>query len=222
MLVIEDKVSMAQLLRRALESQGHSVELAYDGEQALKLGKNSALQVIILDIMLPRIDGLTVLKKLREEKIKTPAIVVSARDAMADIVSGLDSGADDYITKPFALDVLLARVRAAGRRAQPADDTRLQFEDLQLHPETLELQRGSRVMPLTRTEYAIMEKLMRRARTIVPREVLLEQAWGPDAEITGASLYVFISSLRTKITQEGERELLHTVRGVGYSLRTEP
>ncbi len=212
---------MADALQRALVTQGYSVEVAYDGERGLSLGKNAALSVIILDIMLPRIDGLTVLRKLRQEGVRTPAIVLSARDSMAEIVYGLDAGADDYITKPFALDVLLARVRDAGRRSRPAAQPELQFEDLMLNPETLELQRGSRITQLTRTEFAILEKLIRRPRTIVPREVLLEQAWGPDMEGSGASLYVFSSSLRSKITQKGEKELLHTIRGVGYSLKTE-
>ncbi len=220
-LVIEDKVSMADALRRALEMQGYSVDVAYDGERGLSLGKNSSLGVIILDIMLPRIDGLSVLKQLRQQGIRTPAIILSARDSMAEIIHGLDMGADDYITKPFALDMLLARVRAAGRRKMPSEHPCLQFEDLKLNPETFELQRGSRVTKLTRTECAILEKLIRRPRIIIPREVLIEQACGLDAEGSGASLYVFISSLRSKITQKGEKELLHTVRGVGYSIRTE-
>jgi Response regulators consisting of a CheY-like receiver domain and a winged-helix DNA-binding domain len=220
-LVVEDKVSMADALQRALATQGYAVDVAYDGERGQSLARNAALDVIILDIMLPRKDGLTVLKELRQQGIKTPAIILSARDSMAEIVHGLDMGADDYITKPFALDVLLARVRAAARRSIPVTRTQLQFEDLTLIPETLELQRGSRVTQLTRTEFAILEKLIRRPRAIVPREVLLEQAWGPDTEGTGASLYVFISSLRSKITQKGEKEMLHTVRGVGYSLKIE-
>jgi len=139
---------------------------------------------------------------------------------MTDIVHGLDCGADDYLTKPFELDVLLARVRAAARRgpvAQPAD---LQFEDLTLNPRTYEVKRGSRTESLTRTEYALLETLVRRARMVVPKEVLIAEGWGIAADVSGASLYVLIRSLRAKITHPGESELLHTVRGVGYSLRS--
>ena len=219
-LVVEDKRSMADLLRRALELEGYSVLLAYDGEEALKLNKSTEIDLIILDVMLPRMDGFEVVRRLREAKSRTPTIILSARDAMADIVHGLDCGADDYLTKPFELDVLLARVRAAARRgpvAQPAD---LQFEDLTLNPRTYEVKRGSRIESLTRTEYALLETLVRRARMVVPREVLIEEGWGMDAEVSGASLYVLIRSLRAKITHPGEPELLHTVRGVGYSLRS--
>ena len=219
-LVVEDKRSMADLLRRALELEGYSVLLAYDGEEALKLNKSTEIDLIILDVMLPRMDGFEVVRRLREAKSRTPTIILSARDAMADIVHGLDCGADDYLTKPFELDVLLARVRAAARRgpvAQPAD---LQFEDLTLNPRTYEVKRGSRIESLTRTEYALLETLVRRARMVVPREVLIEEGWGIAAEVSGASLYVLIRSLRAKITHPGESELLHTVRGVGYSLRS--
>ena len=219
-LVVEDKRSMADLLRRALELEGYSVYLAYDGEEALKLNKSTEIDLIILDVMLPRMDGFEVVRRLREAKSRTPTIILSARDAMTDIVRGLDCGADDYLTKPFELDVLLARVRAAARRgpvAQPAD---LQFEDLTLNPRTYEVKRGSRIESLTRTEYALLETLVRRARMVVPREVLIEEGWGIAAEVSGASLYVLIRSLRAKITHPGESELLHTVRGVGYSLRS--
>jgi len=219
-LVVEDKRSMADLLRRALELEGYSVLLAYDGEEALKLNKSTEIDLIILDVMLPRMDGFEVVRRLREAKSRTPTIILSARDAMTDIVRGLDCGADDYLTKPFELDVLLARVRAAARRgpvAQPAD---LQFEDLTLNPRTYEVKRGSRIESLTRTEYALLETLVRRARMVVPREVLIEEGWGIAAEVSGASLYVLIRSLRAKITHPGESELLHTVRGVGYSLRS--
>lgn len=222
-LLVEDKVSLAHALRRALESQGHVVELAHDGEAALAKGRRNGLQAILLDMMLPRLDGLTVLKRWRQEQIQTPVVILSARDAMGEIIRGLDAGADDYITKPFALDVLLARVRAVGRRAktQDAPVQELQFEDLALHAETLELQRGERRAQLTPTEFAILEKLMRRPRAIVPRESLLDLSWGADGEITEASLYVFISTLRAKIAHPGEVQLLQTVRGVGYTLRAE-
>jgi two-component system response regulator MprA len=179
------------------------------------------LDVILLDVMLPRMDGLTVLRRLREARLHTPVIIVSARDAGPDIVLGLDSGADDYLTKPFELNILLARVRAVARRApmpQPAD---LTFGDLRLNPGTYQMQRGERTVSLTRTEFALLETLIRRAGMVVPREVLLEEGWGGEADASEANLYFFVRSLRSKITQPGEPELLHTVRGVGYSIRSE-
>jgi len=179
------------------------------------------LDVILLDVMLPRLDGFTVLKKLREAGIRTPVIIVSARDAMPDVVHGLDSGADDYLTKPFELNILLAKVRAVTRRAVTAQPAELTFQDLTLKPRTYEMQRGKRTVSLTRTEYALLETLMRRAGAVVPRDVLMEEGWGMASEVSGANLYVFVRSLRSKITQPGEAELLHTVRGVGYSLRSE-
>jgi DNA-binding response OmpR family regulator len=220
--VAEDRLKTADLMRRALEGDGHSVLLAYDGDRALTLGRATDLDVILLDVMLPRLDGLSVLKKLREARLRTAVIIVSARDARPDVVHGLDSGADDYLTKPFELDILLARVRAVGRRrassAQPAE---LRFQDLKLKPSSYELQRGDRTASLTRTEYALLETLMRRAGTVVPRDVLMEEGWGMESDPSGANLYVFIRSLRSKITEPGETELLHTIRGVGYSLRSE-
>jgi DNA-binding response OmpR family regulator len=218
-LVVEDKPSAADLLRRALEHEGHCVELAYDGEQALCLGKSEDLDVIILDLMLPRVDGFTVLKKLREANRLTPTIILSARDAMEDIVRGLDSGADDYLTKPFALDVFLARVRAVARRGSVTHPVDLQFHDLTLKSTRYELQRGQRVAPLTRTEYVLLKTLLRRASRVVPKEVLIEAGWGMGVDVNESTLYVFIHSLRSKITQPGEAQLLHTLRGVGYSLR---
>jgi len=224
-LVAEDRLQTAALMRRALEGDGHSVRLAYDGDRALSIGKGAEIDVILLDLMLPRMDGFSVLKKLREAQLRTAVIIVSARDAMTDIVRGLDSGADDYLTKPFELDVLLARVRAVGRRAPAAQHAEqppeLTFQDLRFKPASYELQRGDRTVALTRTECALLEVLMRRAGAIVPREVLMEEGWGTESDPSAANLYVFIRSLRSKITQPAETELLHTVRGVGYSLGKE-
>jgi DNA-binding response OmpR family regulator len=218
-LVAEDEVKTADMLGRALESEGHSVLHAYHGQDALALGR-SGVDLIMLDIMLPRLDGFSVLSKLREEKRRTAVIIVSGRDAPEDIVRGLDSGADDYLTKPFVLDVLQAKVRAVARRAAKVHPSDLAFADLTLIPRTYEVQRGDRVVALTRTEYALLETMMRRAGSIVPRDVLIEEAWGLDSDVNGSSLYVFIRALRSKITQPGESELLHTVRGIGYILRS--
>ena len=218
-LVVEDRPQMARLLERALLSEGHSVLLAFDGERALSLGRSEELDVILLDVSLPRMDGFTVIRHLREERFTTPTIMVTGRDAMADIVRGLDLGADDYLTKPFALDVLLARIRAVARRKPAAMPKELQYQDLQLNSRTRELCRGNRRVPLTRTEYALLEKLMRNAGAVVSRDVLVECGWGAEADVNESTLYVFIRALRAKIALEGETQLLHTARGVGYTLR---
>jgi len=209
---------MARLLEKALRREGHSVLLACDGEQALTLGRTEEVDMIVLDVMLPRIDGFTVIKTLRADRLTTPTIMVTARDAMADVIRGLDSGADDYLTKPFPLDVLLARIRALSRRGPVVYPTDLEFQDLKLNTRTHELQRGARIMPLTRTEFALLEILMRRAGSIVPREALTEAGWGLGGEVNDSTLYVFIRALRAKITGPGESQLLHTARGVGYTL----
>ena len=220
-LIVEDKPSLARQIGRALEDEGHTVSFAHDGDEALRLGKTNEFDLIVLDVMLPRMDGLTVIRKLREDRLTTQAIIVSARDSMEDIVRGLDAGADEYLTKPFALDVLLAKVRAAARRLPDQIPRELRYEDLILRPHLFELQRGTRSASLTRTECALMDILIRRARTVVPHAVLIEEGWASEADVSHDSLYVFIRALRAKITQPGEPELLHTVRGVGYSLRVE-
>lgn len=221
-LIVEDKRSLAEHLGRALEGEGYSVSIAYDGEEGLRLGKSNEYDVMLLDVMLPRMDGFAVIRKMREDRVRTQAIIISARDSMTDIVFGLDAGADDYLTKPFPLDVLLAKVRAAARRVAPRTSAGLQFEGLILRPSQYELQRGDRVESLTRTECALLAVLMRRARTVVPHGVLIEEGWGTDCDVSFDSLYMFIRALRSKITHRGEPELLFTVRGVGYSLRSDP
>jgi two-component system response regulator MprA len=218
-LIVEDRRSLASHIGRALENEGHSISLAYDGDEALRLGRTAAYDLMLLDVMLPRMDGFSVIRKLREDRLRTQTILVSARDSMEDIIHGLDAGADDYLTKPFPLDVLLAKVRATERRIPLAAPQVVKFNDLTLRPHQYELQRGSRIEPLTRTECALLEVLMRRAKSVVPHSTLIEEGWGPGADVSFDSLYVLIRGLRAKITQPGEPELLHTVRGVGYSLR---
>jgi DNA-binding response OmpR family regulator len=221
-LVAEDKPRMARFLQRSLQREGYSVAVAFDGDEALNIGISGGLDVIVLDVMLPRRDGFEVIRNLRAAKSMVPTIMVSARDAMSDVVRGLDSGADDYLTKPFSLDVLLARIRALARRGPLAYPADLQFQDLVLKARTHEMQRGDRVVALTRTEYALLEVLVRRAGCVVPREVLVEAGWGGGAEVSDNTLYVFIRALRGKISAANEPQLLHTIRGVGYSLRVEP
>jgi DNA-binding response OmpR family regulator len=215
-LVVEDKPTMADLLSRALQRAGHSVLVAYDGQEALELGRSGECDVIVLDLMLPRVDGFTIIRTLRAEQRNTPTLIVSARDEMIDIVRGLDLGADDYLTKPFALDVLLARVRALSRRLPVSAPSIFVFHDLVLETNTHELRRNGRVSALTRTEFALMEVLMRRAGSIVLQETLIEAGWGFGADVNDGTLYVFIRMLRAKI---GDPQLLQTARGVGYVLR---
>jgi DNA-binding response OmpR family regulator len=210
---------MARLLERALRSEGHSVTLAFDGEQAILCGRSQTLDVILLDVTLPLMDGFAVLRSLRSEQLSTPIIMVTARDSMADIIRGLDLGADDYLTKPFVLDVLLARIRAVSRRGPAVMTESLEFEDLKLNKRTYELLRRDRAVQLTRTEFALLEKLMRNAGLIVTKDALVEAGWGIGADVNESSLYVFVRALRNKIAADGEAQLLHTARGVGYTLR---
>lgn len=220
-LVAEDKKRMAAMLQRALEREGYLVSVAHDGEQALSLGMLGGVDAMILDVMLPERDGFDVIRALREAKQMIPTIIVSARDAMSDVVRGLDLGADDYLTKPFSLAILLARVRALTRRGPAVYEEDLRFEDAQLERRTHELLRGDRRATLTRTEYALLEILMRRAGSIVPHQALVDAGWGGGAEVSDSTLYVFIRSLRAKLSTTAERQLLHTVRGIGYTLRSE-
>lgn len=206
---------MADLLTRALRREGHSVLVAYDGKEALELGRVGECDIILLDLMLPHIDGFSVIRTLRAERHSTPTLIVSARDDMKDIVQGLDMGADDYLTKPFALDILLARVRALCRRLPLSTTSTLTFEDIMLDTSTHELHRHGDVKFLPRTEFALMELLMRRAGSIVPRDSLIEAGWGCGADVNESTLYVFISMLRTKL---GDPQYLHTIRSIGYSL----
>lgn len=215
-LVAEDKPGMSDLMSRALRRDGHSVLVAGDGQEALDLGRYGGCDVILLDLMLPRLDGFTVIRTLRAEKHFTPTLIVSARDALSDIIQGLDSGADDYLTKPFALDVMLARVRALARRLPTTTLANLAFEDLVLDRGTHELRRNGHVCSLTRTEFALMDLLMRRSGSIVTHDALIHAGWGFDADVNEGTLYVFIRMLRAKI---GEPQFLKTARSIGYTIR---
>ncbi|WP_047488795.1 response regulator transcription factor [Terriglobus sp. TAA 43] len=218
-LVVEDRPRMARLLDRALRRDGHTVTVALDGEQAVEYGRSPHLDVILLDVTLPVIDGFTVLTMLRAEQFTTPTIMLTARDSMEDIVRGLDLGADDYLTKPFALANLLARIRAVSRRKPVVPTERLEFRDLALDRATHGLSRLGRTEPLSRIEFALMEKLVRNAGMVVTKDMLVEAGWGLGAEVSDTSLYVYMRALRNKIASEGEKQLLHTIRGVGYTLR---
>lgn len=216
---MEDKVRMATLLQRAVQREGYLTLVAHDGEAALEAANNHHLDALVLDVMLPKLDGFTVLERLRRSDIKVPTILLTAKDSSRDIVHGLDLGADDYLTKPFELDVLLARLRALTRRAPELHQKHLQVGDMLLRSDTHSLERGDKAIALTPTEFALMEVLMRRAGQVVRKETLAEIGWGLDAEFSDSTLYVFMRSLRNKIQSNEHPALLHTVRGVGYVLK---
>ncbi len=220
-LVVDDDLAVRRSIDRALRLEGYEVVTVSSGGEALETLAQASPDALILDLQLPDVDGLQVCRQMRSAGDDTPVLMLTARQEIDDRVQGLDAGADDYLTKPFALDVLLARVRAAARRVAERPPETLRLGDLSLHPQTYALHRGERVEQLTRTEYALLETLMRRNGNIVPREVLISEGWGIAADVSVDSLYVFIRSLRSKITHPGEPKLLHTVRGVGYALRSE-
>jgi DNA-binding response OmpR family regulator len=219
LLIVEDEVRMADLLRKGLSEEGHTVASAYDGAEGFDLARSHEFDVIILDIMMPRLSGYELAKRLRGEKVQTPILMLTARDSVPDVVRGLDLGADDYMTKPFSFDELLARLRAVKRRALMAQETNLRVADLVLDPASREVQRGARRISLTRTEYNLLERLIYRAGKVVSRRSLIEAVWGFDREIEENTLDAFMHLLRNKIDMPGRPKLVHTVRGVGYMIR---
>jgi DNA-binding response OmpR family regulator len=202
-LVVEDDAKMAELLRRGLTDQGHTVDVAPDGLKGLEKAQAMPLDVIVLDVMLPGVDGLQVAKRLRASGIRTPILMLTARDSVPDVVRGLDVGADDYLTKPFSFEVLAARLRVIARRTSTESSSVLQISDLTLNTEAHEVHRGKRALVLTRTEFVILEHLMRRAGRVVSRDDLIEAAWGIDREVESNTLDVFIFQLRSKIEAGG-------------------
>ena len=212
---------MVELLRKGLTEEGHTVVCASDGSEGLELARDYEFDVIILDIMMPKLNGYDLAQRLRTERIATPMLMLTARDSVPDVVRGLDAGADDYMTKPFAFEELLARLRAVKRRAPVPQQTKLQVGNLVLDPATREVSRAGVDILLTRTEYNLLERLMYRAGKVVPRRSLIEAVWGFDREIEENTLDAFVRLLRTKIDIEGQSKLIHTVRGVGYMIRAE-
>lgn len=220
-LVVEDEARLAALLRQGLEEEGHSVVVAPDGVEGLSLARSHHFDVILLDVMLPKLDGFAVVRRLRAAQNQTPILMLTARDAMGDIIQGLDAGADDYLTKPFAFEVLLARVRSVSRRGPVAQPVILRAGDLTLNSATREVTRYGRPVLLTRTEYNLLELLMRRAGSVIPRDRLIEAIWGWDADVQNNTLDAFIRLLRNKIDGKVEPSVIETIRGVGYRLRGE-
>jgi len=219
LLLVEDETRMAELLRRGLEEEGYAVLVATDGQQGLQMAQSCELDAIILDVMLPRLDGFEVARRLRQDRYQIPILMLTARDTVPDIVTGLDRGADDYLTKPFAFEVLLARLRALIRRGARSRPPQLQVADLVLDPATHEVSRGGARISLTRTEYRLLEFLMRRAGAVAPRQTLIEAVWGFGSDIENNTLDAFIRLLRAKVDAEPRPKLIHTLRGVGYCLR---
>jgi len=222
-LVVDDDRAVRDSLRRSLQFNGYEVETASDGAEALARVPIARPDAIVMDVMMPRLDGLEATKALRAAGSDLPILVLTARDAVGDRVDGLDAGADDYLTKPFALEELLARLRALTRRAsRTVDDdepTLLSFSDLSLDTATREVLRGDRPLTLTRTEFTLLELFLRRPRRVLERSFILEEVWGYDFPTTANSLEVYVGYLRRKTEAENESRLLHTVRGVGYVLR---
>ena len=218
-LIAEDKVRMASLLQRAVQREGYLTLVAHDGEAAFASVQRHRLDAVVMDVMMPKLSGFEVLARMRELKIKVPTILLTARDSSQDIVHGLDSGADDYLTKPFDLPVLLARLRALVRRPLTLVLEPLRVGHLLLCMDTHEAECDGKRITLTPIEFTLLEALMLRAGRVVPKEDLAEIGWGTDAPFQESTLYVFIRSLRTKLHSPGRADMLHTVRGVGYMLK---
>lgn len=220
-LVVEDEEKVSAFIQRGLEQASYSVDVAGTGEAALDLLAAADYDAILLDVMLPGISGLDVVRELRRQRKEVPVLALTARGGIDDRIEGLDAGCDDYLAKPFALQELLARVRALLRRATAVRLPVLQYRDLSLDPATRTVTRSNRRIELTNKEYALLEYLMRYPEQVLTRNVLLEQVWGYDFETQSNVLEVYMNFLRKKIDAKTERKLLHTVRGVGYVLREE-
>lgn len=219
-VVVDDDEALRNAVRRALRLEGYDVELAADGAEALAHLTGVKADLVVLDVLMPGLDGITVCRRLRDSGDDTPVLMLTARDAVSDRVVGLDAGADDYLTKPFALEELLARIRALLRRSYPETDSSLRVGELELNPRTREVTRGGRGLELTRTEFALLELLMRNAGAVLTRDVIRERVWGFDDSYGSNTLDVYVGYLRRKTEEGGGARMIHTVRGVGFVLRS--
>ena len=221
-LVVEDERKVAAFIRQGLAEEGHAVEVAADGEAALDaVEAGPPFDLVVLDVMLPRRDGLSVLRDLRTRRIQSPVLLLTARDGVADKVAGLDAGADDYLVKPFAFEELLARVRALLRRGRVGAEPILRLADLSLDPATRIVTRGRRRISLTAREYALLEYFLRNAGRVLTRPMITQHVWGLDFDPESNIVDVYVGYLRRKIDADGEPRLVQTVRGAGYSLSLE-
>jgi DNA-binding response OmpR family regulator len=218
-LVVEDERRLAQLIRRVLEEEGHTVDTAHDGDEGLTMALDASHDVIVLDIMLPGRDGISLCRELRQQKVDTPVILLTALDGVDDRVRGLDAGADDYLPKPFAFQELLARIRALGRRkVQAREPSELAVDDLVLDLRRRRAQRGKRTIELSPKEFSLLEYLMRNDGRVVTRTQILDHLWGYDYDSESNLVDVYVAYLRRKVDKGEERSLIRTVRGVGYAL----
>jgi two-component system response regulator MprA len=221
-LIVEDERAMAELLKKGLEEENHRAALAFDGVQGLELARTYEFDAIVLDLMLPRVDGFEVARRLRSAGNQTPILILTARDSVPDIVKGLDLGADDYLTKPFSFEEFLARLRTVARRGSAPRPTCLRVADLTLDPASRQALRGRREIRLSPTEYRLLELLMRRAGRVVTRTAIVEAVWGLENDVEENTLDAFVRLLRGKVDKGFSPKLIQTVRGIGYCLRADP
>ncbi len=220
-LIIEDEKKLANFLKKGLQEEGYAVDLVDNGEDGLYMATSRAYDLVVLDIYIPKLDGFAVLKKLREQRVTTPVLLLTIRATIEDKVLGLDLGADDYLTKPFAFEELLARVRALLRRRAHLDDPVLRFADLVLDPVRRTVMRGTRKIDLTFKEFALLEYFMRNMNRVVTRTMIIEHVWNYDFDTGTNVVDVYVNYLRKKVDTDPDARLIHTVRGVGYVMKVE-
>lgn len=221
LLVVEDERQMAELLRRGLSEEGHAVMCAFDGAEGLQMVRTHPFDVVVLDVMMPKLDGCKLASCMRAERNVTPLLMLTAKDSVPDIVRGLDAGADDYLTKPFSFNELLLRLQAVRRRAMRSSAIQLHVAGLVLDRSTRQVSRDGVSVPLTRTEYRLLDRLVSDAGSVVGREMLIASVWGTTQSVEGNRLDAFMRLLRNKIDGKGQQKLIHTARGSGYSISAE-
>lgn len=218
-LIIEDEHKIANALKRVFQQEHYAVDVCYDGEEGLAMGTNQPYDIMIIDLGLPKKDGLQVIKELRQQGVHTPVIVLTAKGSTSEKVAGLDAGADDYILKPFAMDEVLARVRALLRRPADQQTTVLEAEDLTLNTTTYEVKRGGKVIPLTSKEFSLLEYLLRNKGRPLSKDEIIGHVWDYDADVLPNTVEVYIRYLRQKIDDPFDKPIIHTARGFGYSVK---
>jgi len=220
-LVVEDEKKVASFIKRGLEEENFTVDMAYDGEEGLYMAETNPYDLILMDLMLPKMDGLAVIKEMRSKGSKIPVLCLTAKDTVEDIVSGLDSGSDDYLTKPFAFAELVARVRALLRRGTQDRGAEIRFADLRLDPVAHKVWRGNKEIDLTAKEYALLEYFMRNPNQILTRTMIAEHVWDYTFDSFTNIIDVYVNYLRKKVDRDYDKKLIHTVRGIGYVLKEE-